>query len=189
AHRRGVAVAGANERDRAMLLEPRDVARPDLLGQAIDDLDAGEIALMDGTVEGLTGEGLLVDRAIRVAVEEAAELGLADALLRHGDEGPGEILLVEPLATLDRVHEMPLGRIARRQRDVVAALHHARAAAFAEQTLDGDGDRQAGRRLLGVERREEPGAAGAEDENVGGEALHERVNHQDTKTPRHSWHA
>ncbi len=175
--RQGIAVAGANERNGAMLFETLDVARPHLLGEPVDDLDAGEVALVDGAVEGLAGEGLLMDRAVGVAIEEAAELALelADTKLRHGDEGPGEILLVEKLAALDRVHEMPLGGIARGQRDVVAALHHASAAAFTEQALDGDGDRKVRRRLLGVKRGEEPSAAGAEDEDVGGEALHHSV--------------
>ena len=45
---------------------------------------------------------------------------------------------VQPLAALDRVHEVALDRVARRERDVVAALHHARAAAFAEQALHRD---------------------------------------------------
>ncbi len=176
-----IALCRADEGHRAMLLEPRDVARPDLLGEAVDDLDAGQVALVDGAVEGLAGEGFLMDRAVGIAVEEAAELGLelTDATLRPGDEGPGEVLLVEPLAAVDRVHEMPLGGIAGRQRHVVAALHHAGAAAFAEQALDRDGDGEAGRGLLRMQRGEEPGAAGAEDQDVGGEALHcwERRGH------------
>ena len=154
---------------RAVLLEPPHVAPPDLLGEPVDDLDAGEVALVHGAVEGLPGERLLVDRAVRVAVEEAAELvlQLADAHAAPRDEQPGEVLVVEPLAALDRVHEVALDRVAGRERDVVAALHHAGAAAFAEQALHRDGDVELGRRLLGVQRREQPGAAGAEDEDVG----------------------
>src|SRR6185312_1138798 len=109
-----------------------------------------------------------------IAVEEAAEVGLelADALRRSLDQQPGQVLIVEPAAAFDRVHEMALDRIVRRQRDVVAALHHARAAAFAEQALDRDGDVEIGVGLLGVQRREQPGAAGAEDEDVGFERVH-----------------
>ena len=76
------AVGGRDQLDGAMLLEPPDVARPDLLGEPVDDLDAGEVALVHRAVEGLAGERLLVDRAVGVAVEEAAELvlQLVDAL-------------------------------------------------------------------------------------------------------------
>ena len=70
------------------------------------------------------------------------------------------------------VHEMPLDRVGRRERDVVAALHHAGAAAFAEQALHRDGDVELGPRLLGVQRREQARAAGAEDQDVGVESLH-----------------
>ena len=88
------------------------------------------------------GEGLLVDGAVRIAVEEAAELvlQLVDALDGAGHQRPGEILVGQPFAALDGVHEMALDRVARGERDVVAALHHARAAAFAEQSLHRDGD-------------------------------------------------
>ena len=122
----------------------RDAARPDLLGQPVDDLDAGEVALVHRAVERLAGERLLVDRAVGIAIEEAAELvlQLVDALDRAGDERPREILVGQPLAAFDRVHEMALDRIAGGKRDVVAALDHARAAAFAEQSLDRDRDRQ-----------------------------------------------
>ena len=76
------AVACRNEIDRAVLLEPPDAARPDLLGEATDDLDAGQVALVHRAVEGLPGEGLLVHGAVGIAVEEAAELvfELVDAL-------------------------------------------------------------------------------------------------------------
>ena len=62
--------------------EPVDAEGPDLFGEAVDDLDAGQVALVHGAVEGLPGEGLLVDRAVGIAIEEAAELvlELVDAL-------------------------------------------------------------------------------------------------------------
>ena len=91
------------------------------------------------------------------------------------DQQPRQLLLVEPAAALDGVHEMPLDRVGRRERDVVAALHHAGAAAFAEQALHRDGDVELGPRLLGVQRREQAGAAGAEDQDVGVEGLHART--------------
>ena len=169
------AVRGGNEIERAVILEPAHVAAPHLLGQPVDDLDAGEVALVDRAVEGLPGERLLVDGAVGIAVEEAADLVLqladADRRLRH--QQPGEILVVEPGAAFDRVHEMALDRVAGRKRHVVAALHHAGAAAFAEQTLDRDGDVEIGLRLLGVQRRQQPGAAGAENQDVGCDRLHD----------------
>ena len=40
----------------------------------VDDLDAGQVALMHGAVEGLPGEGLAVQRTVGIAVEETANL-------------------------------------------------------------------------------------------------------------------
>jgi hypothetical protein len=57
-----------------MFLETTNIACPHLLGQPVDDLDAGKVALVHRAVEGLAGERLLVDRAVGIAVEEAAEL-------------------------------------------------------------------------------------------------------------------
>src|SRR5260221_11346380 len=135
-----------------MLFQAPNVPSPYLLGQAVDDLDAGEVALVDRAVEALPGERLLVDAAVRVAVEEAAELVLELLHSLHGkcDEHPGQLLVRKPLAALDRVHEMTLDGVFLRQRDVVAALHHARAAAFTEQAFDTDSDRDLGRGLVGM---------------------------------------
>ena len=170
-----VAVARLDELHGAVLLEPLDARRPHLLGEAVDDLDAGEVALVHGAVEGLAGEGLLVQRAVGIAVEEAAELvlQLADALDRLRDERPREVLVGQPLAALDRVHEVALDGVAGRERHVVAALHHARAAALAEQALHRDGDRRArAPALVRMQRGEQARPARAEDEDVGVEALH-----------------
>src|SRR5207247_1797562 len=123
-----------------MLLQaPHARPRPHLLHQAVDDLDPGQIALVHGPIEALAGEGLAVQRAVRGAVEEAADLvlELAHALDRLGHERPRELLVGQPLAAFDRVHEMPLDRIAGMERDVVTALHNAGAAAFADQTFGG----------------------------------------------------
>src|SRR5436309_325176 len=61
-----------------------------------------------------------------------------------------------------------------RERHVVSALDHARAAALAEQALHRDGDVQVRSRAPRMQRREEAGAAGAEDEDVGLESLQVR---------------
>ncbi len=98
-----------------MLLKPADRPRPDLLHQPVDDLDAGEIALVHGAIEGLAGEGLAVQRAVGIAVEETADLvfQLAHALDGGGDQRPGQLLMRQPFAAFDRVHEMALDRIRR----------------------------------------------------------------------------
>jgi 6-phosphogluconolactonase (cycloisomerase 2 family) len=60
-----------------------------------------------------------------------------------------------------RVERVGLG-----QHGVVAALHHARASRASEQPFHDDGDGQARRAVGRVEGGTEPGAAGAEDQNV-----------------------
>lgn len=109
----GVAMRRPDQFDRPMLFQPVDAAGPYLFSEPVDDLDPGQVALVDGPVEGLAGEGLLMDGAVGIAVEEAAEfvLELADARLGDRDQHPGEILVVEPLTALDRVHEMAFDRI------------------------------------------------------------------------------
>ena len=176
------AVLGRDQRHRAMLLQPLDRPRPHLLHQPVDDLDAGEVALVHGAVEGLAGEGLAVQRAVGVAVEEAADLvlQLAHALDGLGHQRPGQLLVGQPLAALDGVHEVALDGVAGVERDVVAALHHARAAALAEQALGGDRDVEVGVGLMRVQRREQAGAAGAQDQDVGLQPF----EHGSSLTPR-----
>ena len=108
------AVGCRNERDGAVLFQPADRRpRPHLLHQPVDDLDAGEVALVHGAIEGLAGERLAVQRAVGIAVEEAADLvfKFVDALDGGGDECPGQRLVRQPFAALDRVHEMALDRV------------------------------------------------------------------------------
>src|SRR6202041_3504077 len=68
------------------------------------------------------------------------------------------------------------------KRNVVAALHHAGAAAFAEQPLADDGDVEIGVGLQGVQRRKEAGAAGAQDQNVGLEVFD--IHSQNTRAKK-----
>src|SRR5262249_25568362 len=100
---------------------------------------------------------------------------------RH--QRPGEVLVAEPFAALDRVHEMALDRVAGRQHDIIAALDHPGAAAFAEQTLRCN--RYIKRRIgrLGVQRRNKSSAARAEDQDVGPQPfqLHQKVLARKTK--------
>ena len=180
-----VTVGGQDEFQRPMLFQSRDAARPHLLRQAIDDLDAGQVALVHGAIEGLAGERFLVDRAVGIAIEKTADLvfELVNALDRAGDQRPGEVLIREPFAALDRVHEVALDRVAGGERDVVASLNHARAAAFAEQTLDRDGDRQRRVRRLCVQRGEQARAARAQNENVGAKTTHALTHVSGTSHP------
>ena len=155
--------------DRAMLLQFLDTARQHLLHQPVDDLDPGQITLVHGAVGRLAGKRLLMQRPIGIAVKETPNLILQFTDAHHSllAQPPCHVLVGQPLAAMDRVHEMPLDRIATTKRHVVAALHHPRAAAFADQPLDGDGDpRAVGRGLLGVKRGKETRATGAEDQNV-----------------------
>ena len=128
---------------------------------------------MHGAVEALPRERLLVDGPVRVAVEEAADLvlQLADALHRTFDQPPRQILPRQPLAADDGVHEVALDGVLGGDRDVVAALHHARASGLAEQPLDRHRDLGVRVGLLRVQRGEQPGPARAQDQDVGAVAL------------------
>ena len=141
-----------------------------LFHQPVDDLDPGQIALVDGPVGGLSGEGLLMQRAVGIPVEEAADLvfKLMDTFDGGAAQTPCHVLVGKPFAAVDGVHEMAFDRIAAAERHIVAALDHACAAAFADQALDRHRDLGACRgALLGVERGEQTGTAGAEDQDVG----------------------
>jgi hypothetical protein len=129
---------------------------------------------VNGAVEALAGERFLMDRAIGIAVEEAADavLKLDDSVGRIVHEGPGELLVVEELAAFDRVVEMLVEGISRVENAVVTALHHPRATGLADEAFHGDDD--AGGRISGrdVKRGEHACTAGSEDEHVAGELIY-----------------
>ena len=135
-------VFGRDQADCTMFLKLFDIAGQHLLHQAIDDLDPGQIALVHGAVGRLTREGFLMQRAIRVAVKETSDLILQLADAHHGffAKAPRHVLVGQPLAALDRVHEMPFDTVAVAQCHIIAALHHAGAAAFSDQPFDGNCD-------------------------------------------------
>ena len=145
--RQGRSVACRNQTYGAMFLQSFDGARQHLFHQAVDDFDTGQVALVNGPVRGLAGKGLVVQCAVGVAVEKTADFVFQLLHPHHGlfAQPPGHILIGQPLATFDRIHEMPLDRVAMAQRDIIAALHHAGTAAFSDQPLDRDGDLRAGR--------------------------------------------
>src|SRR5438552_923245 len=105
-----------------------NASRPHLFREPIDDLDAGQVALVHGSIEGLSGESLLGNRAVRVAIEEAAELvfQLPDALDRAAHKHPRQLLIRKPCAAFDGIHELPLDRVASPARSVVDAVERAR---------------------------------------------------------------
>src|SRR5678815_135354 len=89
-----LAAVAAQQLHRAVLLEALDRrAPPYLLGEPIHDLDAGEVALVDGPVVGLPRERLLVDAPVRMAIEEAAvaRLELQDAPGGFLDQGVDQL--------------------------------------------------------------------------------------------------
>ena len=158
-----------NQRDGAVFLQLLDLAAKHLFHQPVDDLDTRQIALMDGAVGGLAGKGLLVKRAVGVAVKETANFVFQ--LMYAFDSGaaqlPGHVLIRQPFATIDRIHEVPLDRVAAAKRHIIAALNHAGAAAFSDQTLDRQRDLRAFRRaLLGMQRGEQAGPARSQDQDV-----------------------
>src|SRR5439155_1838793 len=158
----------------AFLERPHVRSHGNLLAQAIHDLDAGEIALVNCAVVGLAGERLLVDVAVGPPIEEAAvaRLELEDAGGRFGDQRPHQLLIVDEAAALERVEQVRLERIGRSEHGVVASLDHPRAAGAAEQALDDDPDAQAWRRVGGVQGSAEAGAAGAQDQEIEVELIH-----------------
>ena len=119
--------------------------------------ESGSLAL-SARIAGAAAEAVLdlPAEARRTLTRRQAELvrGVRRLVETFGDELPGQILIIEPLAALDRIHEMPLDGVAGRERDVVTALHHAGAAAFAEQTFYRDGDVEIGVGFLRMQRRE-----------------------------------
>src|SRR4029079_18986346 len=109
-----------------------------------------------------------VDRAVRIAIEIAAEaiLELDDPLGRLRDEEPRELLVVDHGAAAQRVVVLLVERGVRMQHHVVAALNHARTSALADEPLARDGDAQSRIGVARAKRRVERGTAAAEYQDV-----------------------
>ena len=170
---------GLDQRNGPAFFQPAQRIAHHLLHQPVDDLDSRQIAFMDCAVKALPGESFLMQRAIGVAVKEAAEFifKLMDTLNSGCHQPPGEILIGQPFAADNGVHEVTLNGIRRVQRHIVATLHHPGAAAFADQSLDRQCGFKVGSRLLGMESGKQPCPAGADDQDVGVE-LFNRLGHQ-----------
>ena len=110
-----------------------------------------------------------MQRAVRIAIKEAANLvlQLSNTHNRLLAQTPSHVLVGQPFATLNGVHEVPLDSVATAKGDVVATLNHPRAAAFADQAFDSNGDLGAlGRCLLGMKGREQTRTTRAKDQNI-----------------------
>ena len=123
---------------------------------------------MHGAIKSLPGKSLLMDRAVGIAVKKTAPaiFQFANAPLRADHKRPGQILIIQPFAALQRVHEMTLGGITLSNRNIIAALDHARAAAFAKQALHRNGDFQRGIADFGMKRGEQTRTTRAEYQNI-----------------------
>ena len=97
-----------DELHRAMLFHAFDSTRPHLLGQPVHDLDAGQVALVYRAIKRLPGERFLMNGAIGIAIEKTAQFvfKFMDTLNRSFDQRPREILIRQPLAAFDGIHEM-----------------------------------------------------------------------------------
>jgi hypothetical protein len=84
-----------------MLLQPLDPARPDLLGESVDDLDA-EIAMC--TVRSTSGRRTpSMDAAVGLrSKKQPSSFRTVDALDGFPHQHPREVLVREPLAAFDR---------------------------------------------------------------------------------------
>ncbi len=153
----------------AAFLEDLYAALQDVVAQVGHDLDSRQIALVHRAVKRLTCKRLLMNRAVRVAIEDAPDrvFQLQDPLRCFLNQPPRQFLVVEIGPSLDRVAEMSLQGISGIEHRIVAALYHAGAPALAKQSLDRDDDLQCGRAFTRVQRREHAGAARSDDQQVG----------------------
>ena len=144
-------------------------ASKNLFHQAIDDLNTCQVTLVHGTVCGLSGKRFLVERSVFIAVEKAADLvfKLVDADYCLLAQAPRHVLVRQPFAAIDRVHEMALNGIATAECNIVAALHHTCATAFADQPLYGNRDPCTfGGRLLCMKCRKKSGPSRTKDQDI-----------------------
>ena len=120
---------------------------------------------MHCAIECLAGKRLVMQRTIVVAIKETSKLIFQ--FLHPRDRGLTQahrhILIWQPLATIDGIHEMTFHRVTGRQGNVVATLHHARATTFTEQTLNCNSDMEVWIGLARVQSREQAGTSTTED--------------------------
>ena len=136
----------------------------DLLGGPADDFDARQVALVDRAVEALAGEGLLMNMAVRAAIKEAAADGFQFLDRGRGlfHQLQGQVLIVDILPTLQRIHEVLFMGIARIEHYVETALDHAAASPFALQCFGGNEDVQVRVGVMGIDGRQFCGGSHAQ---------------------------
>ena len=127
---------------------------------------AGALHRLFTVVGGVTAEGALVDRAVRVAVKGHAEMfELVNDLRRLAAHELDGVLVAQPVAALDGVVEVVvpvvLGHVAQARTDTALRSHGVRAR---REHLRQHRDIQAGAREL--QRRPHAGAAGADDHHI-----------------------
>ena len=80
--------------------------------------------------------------AIRIAIKKASHFifQLGNPFNRQITKPPGHILIRQPFAANNSIHEMAFNRIAATKRHIIAALYHTGTAAFANKPLYRKGD-------------------------------------------------
>ncbi|GBD11867.1 hypothetical protein HRbin23_01547 [bacterium HR23] len=92
-----------------MLVQESNGGAQETLLEAGHHLNAREVALVDGAVETLAGEGFLGDAPIGTAVKEAPDaLQFVDAFGGLLDQYPGQFLVIEPGPPFEGVQEVGL---------------------------------------------------------------------------------
>ena len=92
---------------------------------------------MGGSVKCLTRKCFLMKCAIRITIKKTANFIFQLMYPRHcrADQTPCHILIRQPLAANDCIHEMALHRVLWVQCHIITTLHHACAATFPNQAL------------------------------------------------------
>ena len=98
-----------------------------LFRQPIHDFNSGQVALVYSAIKSLTCECFLVNGSVTVSIKEASMtvFQLQDPFRCHGNKRPGKFLVVDPLASFNRVSKMCFNGISFAQGNVVSALNHA----------------------------------------------------------------
>ena len=133
-----LAVSVEDEVERADVLELARADAQHLVAQAAHDLDAGQVAPVDGPVEALAGERLLVERAVRCRDRRGSRRCSRARGSRRGaslTSAQASSWSLRNRAALERVGEVQRRASRRVEHRVVAALDHARAAGSADGAL------------------------------------------------------
>ena len=176
------AIGGREQFQAARVLQTGNSAGKNVVAQSRHDLDAGQVADVDGAVERLPRKGFLVDAAIRRPIEHAADLvlQLPDNAGRILHQRPRQVLIIQESTAAHRVLEVRLHRIHFIERDVVPTLHHAGATALAEHPFRNEENFLLRVAPMRMQRRHQARAARAQNQDIGGDL----VGHNDSIEPR-----